>query len=137
MTLKVWACCRQPARAALRTWGPLRRPSPAFLFSTSPGARSFGSEVSFCCAACGKQAESFGFLCRSCGSLMEARYGESSHFALLGLETRFEVDLAAVDAAYKGLQKSLHPDKHAQAGEEQRELAQTHSARLNEAVNVL
>eukprot|EP00440_Ansanella_granifera_P076416 gb/GFBE01082923.1/.p1 GENE.gb/GFBE01082923.1/~~gb/GFBE01082923.1/.p1 ORF type:complete len:267 (+),score=46.84 gb/GFBE01082923.1/:1-801(+) len=102
--------------------------------------RSVTSEASsgaYVCSACGSSAPAFSFLCRSCGKLMEASYGTASHYDLLGLDTSFEVEAEAVDSAYKELQRSLHPDRHAQASEEQRLLAETHSARLNEAVAVL
>lgn len=68
---------------------------------------------------------------------MEADYGTTTHFALLGLEPSFDVDLQAVDAAYRDLQRRLHPDHFAQAGGTDLELAQAHSARVNEAVKTL
>jgi len=68
---------------------------------------------------------------------MEADYGSTTHFALLGLSPAFELDTGAVDQAYKALQRQLHPDRFAQAGPPERELAEAHSARLNEAVAVL
>jgi len=68
---------------------------------------------------------------------MEADYGSTTHYALLGLEPVFELEHGAADRAYKQLQRKLHPDNFAQAGPEQLELAEAHSARLNEAVAVL
>jgi len=60
-----------------------------------------------------------------------------NHFELLGVDTTFEVDPQTVDAAYKDLQRLLHPDRHVSQPEAQRELADVHSAKVNEAVAVL
>eukprot|EP00931_Biecheleriopsis_adriatica_P041413 TRINITY_DN23670_c0_g2_i1.p1 TRINITY_DN23670_c0_g2~~TRINITY_DN23670_c0_g2_i1.p1 ORF type:complete len:254 (+),score=66.96 TRINITY_DN23670_c0_g2_i1:56-817(+) len=104
------------------------------------GRRALSSEAgcrTFVCPACGSASSTFSFSCRNCGKLMDASYGSTSHYEILGLETRFQVDGAEVDSAYKDLQRLLHPDRHAQSSEEQLAFAEAHSARLNEAVAVL
>jgi molecular chaperone HscB len=35
------------------------------------------------------------------------------HFALLGLEKRFAIDVAALEQGYRGLQSQVHPDRYA------------------------
>src|SRR5258708_13636217 len=59
------------------------------------------------------------------------------YFSLFGLPARYDVDRAALDAAYRALQASVHPDRHASAGEARRRLALQASARVNEAYRTL
>lgn len=106
------------------------------------GCRRFGSaaaaaEHPWTCAGCGKQHSSFAFICGACGGIAEASYTGISHFQMFGLEPRFILDLTEVDNAYKDLQRKLHPDRHANAAEHERELVDMHSARVNEAVSTL
>lgn len=68
---------------------------------------------------------------------MEAEYGNTTHFEILGIQPEFVLDLSAVDHAYKNLQRKLHPDRFSQAAEEEQAIAQAHSTRVNEAVSVL
>ncbi|CAK0833912.1 unnamed protein product, partial [Prorocentrum cordatum] len=88
------------------------------------------------CARCGHAHASFTFFCESCGGVMQGEHGAVTHFELLGVPARFDLDLAAADSAFKELQKRLHPDRHAQATAAERELVEVHSARLNEAMGV-
>jgi molecular chaperone HscB len=60
-----------------------------------------------------------------------------NHFELLDLPARFRVDPAALDAAYRRLQSSVHPDRHAQGDDAQRRVAMQASARVNEAYRTL
>uniref|UniRef100_A0A7S2M1Z1 J domain-containing protein n=1 Tax=Zooxanthella nutricula TaxID=1333877 RepID=A0A7S2M1Z1_9DINO len=89
------------------------------------------------CQNCNASSETFAFFCRSCGAVMDADYGIATHFDVLGLEPRYALDLDGVDKAYKDLQKQLHPDRHAQAGERDKAAVEAHAARLNEAVATL
>lgn len=87
------------------------------------------------CVGCGWQCErTFAFFCKKCGAVMEANYGSTTDYELFGLEPNFVVDLEQVEKAYKDLQLKLHPDKHAQASGQQRNLVEVHSARVNKAV---
>ncbi|CAK9059606.1 unnamed protein product [Durusdinium trenchii] len=54
-----------------------------------------------------------------------------------GLSSTYEVKPQEVDSSYKDLQRLLHPDRHVAGTEEQRELADSHSAHVNEAAAVL
>jgi len=68
---------------------------------------------------------------------MPADYRGVGHYEILGLEPRFVVNPVEVDKAYKDLQRKLHPDRHAQADDRQKELVDIHAARVNQAVSVL
>ncbi|CAK9059604.1 unnamed protein product [Durusdinium trenchii] len=95
--------------------------------------RCFSNE-GFQCPACG--APSSPLVCRSCGRLHESS-SSGSFFELLGLSSTYEVKPQEVDSSYKDLQRLLHPDRHVAGTEEQRELADSHSAHVNEAAAVL
>lgn len=60
-----------------------------------------------------------------------------NHFELFGLPPRFRFDPAALDSAYRELQREIHPDRYATAGETERRLALQSSARVNEAYRAL
>jgi molecular chaperone HscB len=59
------------------------------------------------------------------------------YFALFGLPPRYRLDPAALDAAYHALQREVHPDRYATAGETERRMALQSSARVNEAYRAL
>ncbi|WP_245795472.1 Fe-S protein assembly co-chaperone HscB [Thioalkalivibrio denitrificans] len=60
-----------------------------------------------------------------------------NHFELMGLPVAFDIDRAALDEAYRQLQGKLHPDRYAQAGDQERRLAMQGSAWVNEAYATL
>ncbi|MFO1399071.1 MAG: Fe-S protein assembly co-chaperone HscB [Burkholderiales bacterium] len=60
-----------------------------------------------------------------------------NHFQLFDLPQRYRIDGAALDAAYRALQATVHPDRHAQADDAQRRVAMQASARVNEAYATL
>jgi molecular chaperone HscB len=60
-----------------------------------------------------------------------------NHFELFGLPARFAVDGAALERAYRDLQRSVHPDRYAAADDAQKRLALQASARANEAYRTL
>mmetsp|Transcript_40121 Transcript_40121/g.92180 ORF Transcript_40121/g.92180 Transcript_40121/m.92180 type:complete len:249 (-) Transcript_40121:7-753(-) len=99
--------------------------------------RTFTSSTAFACSSCPELQTSFSFQCPACGELMKADYGCVTHYDVLGVDTKFEVSRAEVDAAFKKLQMRLHPDRFAQASAEVEALAQLHSAKLNEAARTL
>jgi molecular chaperone HscB len=59
------------------------------------------------------------------------------YFSLFGLPLRYRFDPAALDAAYHALQRTVHPDRYASAGETERRMALQSSARVNEAYQAL
>jgi molecular chaperone HscB len=54
-------------------------------------------------------------------------------FQLLGVERRFDLDLAVVEKTHRELSRALHPDKYAQAGASERRAALEKAASVNEA----
>ena len=60
-----------------------------------------------------------------------------NHFELLGFRPEYRVDNGALERAYRELQRSVHPDRFATAGEAQKRLALQASARANEAYRTL
>jgi len=60
-----------------------------------------------------------------------------NHFELFGLPVRYAIDPAALERAYRELQRTVHPDRHASAGDAERRLALQAAARVNEAYRAL
>ncbi len=54
-------------------------------------------------------------------------------FDLLGLQRRFDIDLAVVEKTHRELSRALHPDKYSQAGASERRAALEKAASVNEA----
>jgi molecular chaperone HscB len=90
------------------------------------------------CWSCEKDAGD-GALCPSCGAPQPvASHGaRADHFAVLGLERRFEQDTAAMEARFKELSRKLHPDKFAKADPRARKAALQRTVELNEAWRAL
>ncbi len=59
------------------------------------------------------------------------------HFALFGLPSRFALDPASLDEAYRRVQAQVHPDRFAAAGAGERRAAMQWAARANEAFRTL
>src|SRR5438094_8635517 len=59
------------------------------------------------------------------------------YFTLFGLPQRYRFDPDRLDLAYHALQREIHPDRYAAAGETERRLALQSSARVNEAYRAL
>ena len=112
------------------------------------GARGFAADAAdarpptecwACAAPFGASAE-HRFFCDACGEILPARVAAPTRgadgaapvlFRVLGIAPRFEVDLDALEAAMKRLQKVLHPDKFGARSER----ARTHSAEQASLVN--
>ncbi len=60
-----------------------------------------------------------------------------NHFELLGLPVTYQVDVAALDRAYRDLQGRVHPDRFASASEAERRVAMQWATRANEAYRTL
>src|SRR5688500_15081873 len=58
-------------------------------------------------------------------------------FALLGVESRFDLDLSALEKTHRELSRALHPDKFAQANASERRAALEKAAAVNEAWRTL
>ncbi|HEX5865354.1 MAG TPA: Fe-S protein assembly co-chaperone HscB [Casimicrobiaceae bacterium] len=60
-----------------------------------------------------------------------------NYFALFGLPQRYRFDPEKLDVAYHALQRVVHPDRYAAAGDAERRVALQSSARVNEAYRAL
>lgn len=58
-------------------------------------------------------------------------------FAVLGLEPRYALDAAALEARVRDLQRALHPDKHANGTPAERRASLSHAVSVNEAYRTL
>lgn len=62
---------------------------------------------------------------------------KQNHFALFGLPVAYTVDRAALDARYRELQRLVHPDRFASAGDQERRIAMQQATQINEGYRVL
>lgn len=60
-----------------------------------------------------------------------------NHFELFGLPARFDVDAAALDAAYREVQGRVHPDRFVNATDAEKRVAMQWATRANEAYQTL
>lgn len=60
-----------------------------------------------------------------------------NHFELFGLPTSFDIDPRQLAERYHDLQRTLHPDRFANAGDRERRLSIQRTAQLNEAFQTL
>jgi len=60
-----------------------------------------------------------------------------NHYELFGLSTAFDVDLDALSERYRELQRTIHPDKYADASDQERRLSVQRAAQVNEAFRTL
>ncbi len=61
----------------------------------------------------------------------------SDYFCLFGLPAGFALDRDALTQRYRELQKAVHPDRYANAGESERLMAVSQAARINDAYQTL
>jgi molecular chaperone HscB len=60
-----------------------------------------------------------------------------NHFELLGLPAVYAIDQATLTSRYRDLQNSVHPDRYANASDQERRLSMQRAAQINEAFNTL
>lgn len=60
-----------------------------------------------------------------------------NHFELFGLPVSFEVDQELLALRYRELQRAVHPDRFANASEQEKRLSVQQAAQINEAFQVL
>ncbi len=60
-----------------------------------------------------------------------------NHFELFALPASFEVDLEDLALRYRELQRAVHPDRFANASEQEKRLSVQQAAQINEAFQVL
>lgn len=62
---------------------------------------------------------------------------QATHFDLFGLPEHFDVDVSALDIAYRTIQSQVHPDRFTSADEAQKRVAMQWATRANEAYQTL
>jgi len=60
-----------------------------------------------------------------------------THFELFDLPPSFSIDRQALDSRFRDLQRAVHPDRFASAGDFERRLSAQQATRINEAYQVL
>ena len=60
-----------------------------------------------------------------------------NHFEIFSLPTQYALDRALLDGRYRELQRSVHPDRFASAGDQERRISMQQAAQINEAYQVL
>ena len=87
------------------------------------------------CWSCEKVAGG-GMECAHCGALLPVDRN-ADFFAVLGVDRRYDVDLAALEQRYRELTRKLHPDRFARADPRARRASLARSVQLNEAWRAL
>jgi len=90
------------------------------------------------CWSCEKDARDEA-LCPACGAPqpVSTHGARADHFAVLGVERRYDLDATALEARYKELSRKLHPDRFAKADPRARRAALQRTVQLNEAWRAL
>ena len=60
-----------------------------------------------------------------------------NHFELFHLPAKFDIDMAALDAAYRDVQARVHPDRFVNASDAEKRVAMQWATRANEAYQTL
>jgi molecular chaperone HscB len=60
-----------------------------------------------------------------------------NHFELFGLVPAYALDTVHLDRAYRDIQSSVHPDRHARAGDAERRASMQMATQVNEAYRTL
>jgi molecular chaperone HscB len=87
------------------------------------------------CWSC-ERATGAGVTCPSCGAIQPPDT-KADHFAVLGVDRRFDVDLPDLEARFRELSRKLHPDRFAKADPRARRASLQRSVQLNEAWRTL
>lgn len=74
--------------------------------------------------------------CAACGAVLPPERS-ASHFEVLGLEPRFDLDLGEAEASYKRLSRQVHPDRFATADPRARRASLARTVQLNDAWRTL
>ena len=61
----------------------------------------------------------------------------TSHFQLFDLPQSFDVDMVQLDSRYRELQRTVHPDRFANASDQERRISMQQATQINEAYEVL
>lgn len=104
-------------------------------------AKASMSESGTACWRCGAElgpeaGAAYVFQCGACDALQPPP-ADLTHFQLLDLAPRYELDLDALELQYHKLSRRMHPDRFAASDERGRRLSLDWSTRLNDAYATL
>jgi molecular chaperone HscB len=66
-----------------------------------------------------------------------ATHASTDHFERFGMPRSFDMDLGMLDSRYRELQRTVHPDRFASAGEAERRLSMQQATTINEGYQTL
>jgi len=61
----------------------------------------------------------------------------TTHFELFGLPLTFDVDMTQLDSHYRELQRAAHPDRFANASDQERRISMQQATQINEGYQIL
>lgn len=88
------------------------------------------------CWKCNAPVTSMEFFCSACNAIQPPSE-TITYFDLMASPKTFDVNTAQLTEKYKELQWKLHPDKFSDVSEEEKQLSEEQSSRVNEAYNTL
>ena len=118
----------------LLTLPRLSRRAPRLLALPARGFTA-ATQPTHTCAECGC-AGAWVLHCTQCATVQPVP-PRTNHFHLLGVPVTFDLDAGALEAAFRTLQRAVHPDKHANASPSARAASAAASSALNIAFRVL
>ncbi|HYD29575.1 MAG TPA: molecular chaperone DnaJ [Azospirillaceae bacterium] len=87
------------------------------------------------CWMCRRAVSARALFCHGCGSVQPVR--DLDHFARLGLERRFDIDLAQLNRQYVGFRRLLAPERFATRGAREKNHAKAHGDAFSAAYEAL
>jgi molecular chaperone HscB len=87
------------------------------------------------CWSCKGPVAAGALFCPTCEAIQPP--GQADRFARFGQPVAFDIDEAAVEAAYFDLQRKLHPDRFATRSPREKALSQSQAVAVNEAYETL
>src|SRR5215813_7970957 len=87
------------------------------------------------CWSCHGPVAPAALFCHVCGAVQPPRGRD--HFARFGFAPAFEIDAGELDRRYFAFQRNLHPDRFARRSARERAIAESQSASLNQAYEIL
>ncbi|XP_022857807.1 iron-sulfur cluster co-chaperone protein HscB, mitochondrial-like [Olea europaea var. sylvestris] len=90
------------------------------------------------CWSCGATADgtTLFLVCQACRSVQPVNHS-IDYYQILGVERKFNIEVAELEGKYKDWQKKLHPDLVHSKSQREREYAAEQSARVNDAYRTL
>jgi molecular chaperone HscB len=98
-------------------------------------AEAAPSEQVGACWSCKGPVTSRALFCHTCGVIQPPH--AIDHFARLNLARTFDLDRAALERAYFGFQRNVHPDRFASKSPKEKALSQAQAVAVNDAWETL